>query len=262
MVLPIQASIASSTIPQGVLDPWQNVNPMGDYRAGLASVAVNGHLYALGGLGFDGVEKLGVEHTIINSDGSLGTWDTLNPMTTSRNGFAAVAANNYIYAIGGDSSGTGGASTVERASILSDGTLGAWELISELTSARIGLAAVVADDYIFIIGGALDLGTDNPVTSTVMNIVERARINADGSLGSWETVNSMIEKRYHHSAVVANGNIYAIGGSAWIPPLSSVEFAHINGDGTLSAWQPATSLLFPRQYWRGDQCRCIRCLRA
>jgi len=71
---------------------------MAQSRYILAAVATNGYIYALGGRVADPVNI--IERASVNSDGSLGPWQTVEPMGQPRDGLAAVATNNYIYALG------------------------------------------------------------------------------------------------------------------------------------------------------------------
>jgi len=56
--------------------------------------------------------------------------------------------------------------------------------------------------------------------------------------------------RYSHRAALLGGYIYyVVGGSPdWSIYLDSVEFAHVNGDGSLSAWTYTRSLNTARHH--------------
>jgi len=68
-------------------------------RMDLASVAVNGKLYAIGGWDTQNQKALQV---IEAYDRASDTWATKSPMPTPRSGLDAVAINGKIYAFGGD----------------------------------------------------------------------------------------------------------------------------------------------------------------
>lgn len=177
-----------------------------------------------------------------SGDGSLEPWQVVSSMTTKRYAFATVVANGYIYALGGNPTSTSDyLSTVERAAVNADGTLGSWQIVNSMTIGRQYLAAVAVNGYLYAIGGDTILGSDR-------NTVERAALNPDGTLGSWQLVNSMTMPRGHVAAVAMNGYIYAVGGSGNSPGwyLSSVECAAVNPDGTLGAWQLMNSMTVSR----------------
>jgi len=100
-------------------------------------------------------------------------WQFSSNMTTLRGGHTAVIAEGHLFAIGGSvPRGYGAPYTgIERAAFNLDGTLQPWQRVSDLSSPRSFAAAVVNDDYIYVMGGQ-------------DNTVERAQVNPDGSLGS------------------------------------------------------------------------------
>ncbi len=157
-------------------------------------------------------------------------------MNTARYGHSAVTNGHYIYVIGGHT-GYEVLSSVERAIIDTDGSLGSWEYMIPMNTARYYPAVVVAGDYVYAIGGVAPDG--------VLASVERAMINADGSLSSWQTTSALTMARYGHAAVVVGNYIYAIAGSGEYSTLTSVERAVINVDGSLSPWEAVTSITDP-----------------
>jgi hypothetical protein len=215
----------------GTLSSWQVMSSMTTVRDAPASVRVGSYLYVLGGGNPASSNPFSsVERAAINSDDSLGAWQTTSSMITARSAFAAVSYGGYIYALGGYAGGN----SVEFAAINNDGSLGAWQSTSAMTMAREGVAAVAANGYIYAIGGQ--------VTASV----ERAAINPDGSLSPWQVTTSMNAQRQLLAAVLSGNNIYAIGGGSNGPPLASVEWATVNPDGSLGTWQTATSMTTPR----------------
>ncbi len=150
--------------PDGSLGPWTLTNPTNRARSDHAAVAVGGYLYALGG---DGSPALySVERAAVSADGSIGSWQEVGGMVENRRHFAAVAMGGYIYALGGDS-GAYGSNSVERATIYPNGYV-YWEMwpIHPMTTPRPGLAAVVANGFIYALGGFGNLSS-----------VEKAAIN-------------------------------------------------------------------------------------
>ena len=175
------------------------------------------------------------------NDQWLNGWKQLNPFSIPRRALAAVAANGYLYAIGGVTESGQYATGVEFAKILPNGQLGQWRFTSHLNQGRFYLAATTVNGYIYAIGGgAGPLGDNNqPVTT-----VERARILANGELGPWTLSPSLNTPRRGLKTVANGSRIYAIGGYNGIF-LKSTEYAKVRPDGTLSAWQldPSESML-------------------
>jgi hypothetical protein len=157
--------------PDGSLGPWQAMSSMNVPRQMLATVAVNGYIYALGGFNGNSGVLDSVERVTINADGTLGPWQTLGPMTTNREVLAAAVAGGYIYALGGVQKLEPGSdlSSVERAALHADGSLGPWQTATSMTMPRVEHAAVTMGGYFYTLGGWNGF--------SVQSSVERARIN-------------------------------------------------------------------------------------
>jgi Tol biopolymer transport system component len=215
---------------------WQTTSFLITPREYAAVVTSNGHIYAIGGR--SGSTRLSsVEFADINPDGTLGAWQATTQMNNVRGIFSAVATSDYIYAIGGDKGDGTVYKTVERSRINADGSLGAWEnLASQMSSPRYAHTVVIANGYIYAIGG------DNGVNVTLAS-VERAQILGDGTLGTWTYVSSMSGARAMLAAVVVGNNLYAMGGWDGSTLLASALRTTINpADGSLGTWTNLTDL--------------------
>jgi hypothetical protein len=215
------ASVERAVInADGTLGNWQATTSMTNSHSCSAAVAVEGYLYVLGGT---------VERAAINTDGTLGAWQTMTSMNYGGLGLAGTVWNGSIYSLGGDTNG------VERAIINSDGTLGAWEALSSMTTRRAFFGAIAAGGYLYAIGGW---------NGTIgLNSVERAPINADGTLGTWQVVSALSTARYHHAVVMSQGYIYVLGGYVnGMNVSSNGERATVRPDGTLSSWSTIPSM--------------------
>lgn len=214
----------------GNMGVWQASSSMAKGRELHAAVHWKGYVYAIGGLDAGNNALSTVERVMINSYGALGVWQATTAMTVRRFGLAAVVSGNYLYVLGG-SNWTNNLSSVERALFNSDGSLGPWEAMSSMTTARYGHASVVIGGYIYALGGD---GSGS---------VERAKINTDGSLSTWLAMSSMTEARIFLESVVAGNNIYALGGQMGY---TTVERAVISSNSSLGPWQNVTSMMTRR----------------
>ncbi len=160
-------------------------------------------------------------------------WQAVSTFHYPRRAPAAVAYGGYLYIIGGVDGQGRYIKPAEYAPILADGRLGPWRTTSALQQGRFYNSAIAHNGYLYTLGGgAGELGDGN----YPLNSVERARINADGSLGPWQLENHLETARRGLKAVLHNNNIYAIGGYSGIF-LKSIERATIRPDGSLTPWR-------------------------
>ncbi len=232
--------------PSNWQEQWNQERSLNLARRALAAVAVNGYLYAIGGVDEQGNYVRETEFARILADGSLTPWRTTSSLNRGRFYLAAVNVNDYIFAIGGGSGALGDdnqpVATVERARIQSDGSLGAWEIVTSMQSPRRGLKAVATQSHIYAIGG---------YNGVFLKNTEYAAISSTGLLGDWriDPHESHLD-RYIHSAALHDRFIYVLGGhvqKALSLGYGDVEMTEIQNDGSLSPWSSqASRLLVPR----------------
>lgn len=182
-------------------------------RIGHASVVLGGFLYVIGGFGGSVPSRLtSLERATINVDGTLGPFLIVPgvALNTARNFFSVVATDRYLYVIGG-LAGDGQTSEVERATIGADGSIGPFSPASGLAYGRGAHASAVVGNALYILGG---LGAEGH-----LNSVERAIINADGSLGEFNVLSTItvVDARARHAAATVADSLYLIGGDAPLP---------------------------------------------
>ncbi len=124
-------------------DAWSRWTPMPTPRGGLASVAVGGRLYAIGGQA-DSIFAIMEEYNPITDN-----WISRTPMPTPRSGFAVAVVRERIYAIGGADGNEISSMVVEEY----DPAIDKWSSRADMPTPRTGLAAVTVDDQIYAIGG-------------------------------------------------------------------------------------------------------------
>ncbi len=224
---------------------WTQTSLLQTARQGLVTFGFNGYLYAVGGQDDSGVPIIAshsVEYAKINSDGSVGAWAYTSSLNTVRDYPAGAIYQGVLYVMGG-TSGTNNAtpvSTIEWARINGDGTVGTWTLSTSsatgnLTSARSKFRGAAYNGFVYIAGGQTS-------TSTVINTVEYAPIQSDGSLGAWISTTAFPTARRDHGMLINNGYVYVFGGCTGAAEpcgtfLGDTQYAVINADGTIGQWQ-------------------------
>lgn len=195
---------------EGALGPWTPAEPLPAARFHAASVTNGRDLYVLGGL--ETTTSTGtVFRARVARDGSLGTWQPLDTLPHPRSHQAAFIARGRIYQVGGLNGNPAGANTplgdVISAEIHRDGSLGPWTTVSTLDSAYGTHAAFVHGGYVHVAGGV-----ENNRRFT--DIVQRAELRRDGSLGPWEPCEPLPQARGHvHHLPVVGDFVYSVGGS-------------------------------------------------
>ncbi|OVE79123.1 hypothetical protein BVY00_01280 [bacterium G20] len=223
------ANITLNGVNTGLLQTWSaNTNALPAVRYGHTSVVANGYVYGIGGTNGSATQST-VYYAKLNGDGSTGTWSTnTNALPAARSYPSSVTANGYVYVLGG-SDGSTAQSTVYYAKLNSDGSIGSWTTNSNsLPAIRQEASAVTANGYVYMLGGSD--GT------TAQSTVYYAKLNSDGSTGTWTTnANALTAGRFDASSVVANGYVYFIGGNN-VSAQSTVYYAKLNSDGSTGTW--------------------------
>jgi predicted Fe-Mo cluster-binding NifX family protein len=218
----------------GTTGTWATANSLPAQRNSAVVGAYNGWVYAVAGSILSCYNT--VYRAAVQSDGSLGTWVTdSTTLPANRCDAAGFVQNGYIYVLGGASAGAGTqTSTVYYAKINSDGSVSSFTTSpNSMAAARAGGMAVFANGYAYQIGGVDTAGNR---TKTV----QVAKINTDGSTGTWATLSTTYdipEVRNEHVVVAVNGYIYVIGGRNGAgSSANTIYYAKIGANGTLSTW--------------------------
>jgi N-acetylneuraminic acid mutarotase len=222
----------------GSTGTWQNTTPFNNGRRSHTSVAYNGYLYVIGGAPNGGGVLNDVQYAPINSDGSLGAWQSTTSFSTGRLVHSSVVYNGYLYVIQGFYMHAAyPLIDIQYAPINANGSLGAWQYTDYPDPARWGQASIEYNGYIYSMGGSnWDYGY------FTLNDVQYSLINSDGSLNYWQSTTSLNPSIASQELVEYDGYFIMTGG-ANIPNgmLNDVKFVKINSDGSLGAWQSLTS---------------------
>ncbi len=129
-----------------------------------------------------------------------------------------------------DSTNGGGISLLANNS----GALHTWTTNSNsLTASTSNAGTAYANGYVYVVGGD---------SAGITTKVEYAKVNANGSLGSFATSTVLPAAREDIMVVASNGYLYAIGGNLSATAQTTSYVAKLNKDGTISDWVATTAL--------------------
>lgn len=195
---------------------WYADTSLPEAVANHSVVAYQNKLYLLGGStsgstgGITTVRVANIEPT-----GTLDSWVTTGTtvLPSARFGHTVHIYNDYMYLIGGNSSGTL-QSTVYYNKLDDDGTMNTWYSTESFTDARMtwgGKFTTVYGGYLYLSGGCSAIDGSGYCT-TIKNDTQLASINADGTITPWNTIQGLTNLRLGHSVSSWRGYIYGIGG--------------------------------------------------
>jgi hypothetical protein len=208
---------------------------MANPRDGLTTAVIENYLYVFGGF------SNSIERANIGLDGSLGAFETVSAsLVTTRIGLTAtVSSRGYLYINGGISSNDPPAVSIERATIGSDGSLGAFSTFPGGDAiARDFLSTPVIGDYIYVLGGS------DAITGGNASDVYRSSLNTSGSgaLDPFQIV-SNITLGAQGPIIVEIGNyLYAFGFDA------VVQRAHFDTAGSLGSLETLADVSAPARF--------------
>lgn len=166
----------------------------------------------------------------------LGPWSSTTSLPAASSANGAVAANGFLYLVGGIDASGAAVPTVYVAPT-APGSVGAWTTTTPLPVPVRSTRPVIANGFLYVAGGSD--GTTNSAT------VHYAPVNADGTLGAWRTTTPLPQAQLSHSTIATGGYLYVLGGNP-SPCIDTVISAPINPDGTLGGWTATTPLPAPR----------------
>lgn len=240
---------SSSPTPTPAPDATPSIVAINDQNATTAriyctSLIIGNKAYIFGGgsgtlSGTGGGSLNYIDTAQIEADGSVGPLTAVasSSLAIDRRAHSTVRINDYVYHLGGLSNG-GILNTVERAEIQSDFSLGASQLLNNITmsSPRFSFISAItknesADRYLYAIGGA-NPNHDYPLTS-----IERAEIQQNGDISNFSTTSStLVTPRVYASGNVIGNYMYVMGGFNGSAALDTVERAPISADGTIGSF--------------------------
>ena len=197
---------------------WYTDTALPSERAYHSAVAYNGKMYLLGGQTNSSTGGITTVHMAdIQPHGILGTWTTTGTtvLPSARYGHSVHVYNDYMYLIGGNSSGTLQATVHYNKIDTSDGSMGTWYSTKSFADARMtwgGKYTTIWGGYLYLQGGCSAVNGTSGYCTTIEDDTQLASINADGTITAWDTIVGQSNIRTGHSLTAWRGYIYGIGG--------------------------------------------------
>ncbi len=237
----------------GTPDYWYSDTALSAARSQFAAVAYNNRMYIMGGLTGTApgtvVSSDTVQYADIKPMGTFSTWTStgMSALLSNRYGLTAQVYNDTIYVLGGSTSFGGSTlQTVDYAKLNSDGTMNTWVNTSSIaTSGRVtgggGSFSTIWGAYIYVGGGCSTMNGSGYCTAGATDM-QLASINADGSLGSFNTIIGLYNKRVGYTMTAWQGSLFRFGGcisqntstGGCDAPAGSSSYGLVNQDGEAS----------------------------
>jgi hypothetical protein len=152
----------------------------------------------------------------IDAGGDFSTYTTATALPQGRAFHGATSATpfnalidtlvaGYLYVVGGIDDAGAATSTIYKATVDKDRSVGTWTTTTPLPVPLHSMGATIFRSWLYVAGGA---STGNVPQSEVY----RARINEDGTLGDWETQASLPYARAYAPLIQFAGVLYVLGG--------------------------------------------------
>jgi N-acetylneuraminic acid mutarotase len=180
-------------IYDALADSWSTAASMPTARSSLAAVALDGKIYAAGGVG--ACPPCPYYNSLEVFDPGSNSWTVKAAMPTTRTACAAAALNHKLYVFGGSNSTNSYLQTVEMYDPSSD----TWTPRAPMPTGRQMLGAAMLNGLIYAINGL--------ATTGITNLVEVYNPVTD----TWSTVVPTLAAHYLLQPVVLNGTIYIVG---------------------------------------------------
>ncbi len=208
------------------LDSWQTASALKVIREYFGTAATTSAIYVAGGQG--NYNPLTSVEYAVQSGSTISAWSNTSPLNHEHYNPALLAADSFLYIVGGSSD------AVEFASINSNGSLGSWQDTTPLPQSRNTPGAAAYHGYLYVFGG-MD-GWGGKITDCI-----RAPIQGDGSLGSWEATTPLPEARSAFALAAQDNRIYLIGGYGEDEDNTTTQVGIIQNDGSI-VWNTTSAI--------------------
>jgi len=221
-------NVYKSAITSGAPGAWSGGGSLDRPTSSQGVVLVDGRVFVIGGRSGSSASAE-VRFALVDALGSVAEWRQTESLPRENSLSGAANFGKVIYVAGGYD-GKDVRSEVYYAAVGTGGALTTWQTANPLPGPLRSLTLTTANGYLYAVGGSNG--------SSVSAQVYRAKINADSSLGSWQTLGALPQPRERHAAVVYGGRLVVLGGlDASGGSQNTVYAATLNTDGSLGAWQ-------------------------
>lgn len=234
-----QGAHATFNPATGTLGAWQYDSPdiptCGTHGQ---TVVVGNRIYLVGGFFASGASpnyNSIIQTTTVDPNSAtkaLARWSTYGSMPLKIHGQMGLMIGNKAYLFGGYNYEVVGSATRETNYyvIHDDGSIGPATPGPNLTIAKYWGEAVAVNGYVYVLGGHNGSWCDQ---------VERAPINADGTLGSFTLMPYRLPTAFGEigAAAVVGPYVYLFGGWNGSVYSGSIYRARVNSDGSLAPWE-------------------------
>lgn len=231
------AIYTSSFSANGSIAAWSSANNILPQTRYWAAAAQKGsRIYILGGssLNIPGNFTDIVSYSMIQDDGEVSSWQTLDSIPQKLGMGAAAIIGDRIYFAGGFNNG-GASNKVYSAVINSDGTLGKWSTAGNMPEARYGLSMLSYNGHLIILGG---------YNGGYLSTVYKTTPASDGTVSSWQATTEFPFPIYRTAATIVGSQIITVGGALALQCPSCgafsstrVYYADLAIDGSVGEWK-------------------------
>lgn len=225
--------------PDGSVGTWNaTTGSMPAARAFGQLESVGGSLYYIGGQLAASTSESKSVYYATPSGGNISTWTlATDVLPTDRTQHSAAVWNDRIYVTGGIDAAAANTSTVYISPPLSSGgnITTPWTTSTSFNVPRSGHVTVAYANNLYVFGGYTG--------SQYLNDAQYAKINADGTLGTWSYTTSLPTRLRQADGFAANGFMYILGGrSADTACASNTLVAPISANTTIASGNNPTGI--------------------
>lgn len=201
--------------------------PQGHVYGGVA--VVGDWVYVLGGNRSGAGVIADIARARVQPDGSLGVFSSAGSLPSPRGYHCAAVLGDWLYLVGGSTTGLAAARDVLRAPIEPDGDLGAFvDTGIDLVTGRHAPVCAAVGGRLYVIGGSNQAS------------LESAPVAPDGTLGAFVTeATSLALGRGFAASAVVDSRLFVVGGLSGSTSVDDVEWADLEADGSLGAFSAA-----------------------